>query len=860
MNSESAGIGLPNDYLPVPEAKLTPLFRQYLDIKRKHPDCVLMYRLGDFYEMFAQDAEEASGVLGVVLTSRQITNGLKVSMCGIPHHSLMRYVKKLVDAGYKVALCDQLEKPDPKKKLVERGVTRIITAGTLVEDEFLSEDSEVFLMTLAECRGEVGMCLLEASGGRVGYTRSFSLRKSRLPESLKALLTQITLIRPQEVLIDEILLKEQDISDFFKEHPLIVKHTFKKEIGEKDAEFFLKGFLGTDFLESQGLAGAPAVQIAIFYLVKYLRDIFKVDAPKLFFQRIHPGSRLILDERALRHLEIFEPLEAGKGANSEVANGLYGILDKTRTPLGKRLLKSRLKEPFADPETITNYLLAVEELVDTPEVADKLRNLLENLPDSERILNRIILNRTNCAEVARLKFTLSAVPPMKSVLSECKSLLLNRTLAERLVPLPDLTHLLENSLCDNPPVSLSDGGVIRQGYSTELDRIRRIIEEGESWFREFEEKERKRTGIRTLKVKRTNAFGWFIEVTKSFLSLIPSDYERRQTLVGSERYVTNELKEREAEILTAKERALEIENKLFEEVLERVKAEADTLNSVNECIAEVDYLVSLAKVAKEEGWIKPSISPEGVIDIKGGVHPLVQRTVGSQKYVANDAYLDGENVQLNLITGPNMGGKSTYMRMVAIILILAHMGSFVPAESARIGICDRIFTRIGATDALLSGKSTFMVEMVETAEILNSATSNSLIILDEIGRGTSTYDGISIARAVAEYLHEGKRGRPKTLFATHYFELTELSEILPRIRNLKVDVRTVEGELVFLYKVLPGFVDESYGVEVARLAGLPKEVVMRARTILQELEEVRLQSLEKSRKIMQLGLFKSAER
>ncbi len=850
----------PTNWLNMPETKLTPLFKQYLLIKKEHPDCILMYRLGDFYEMFGPDAQEASQKLGIVLTARQITEGVKVPMCGVPHHSLMRYVKKLVEAGYKVALCDQLEEPDPRKKLVARGVTRIITAGTLVEDEFLSEDSEVFLMTLAEYRGNIGVCILEASGGKVGFLE-FRGRgtKGKKSETFNKIIEEIKRIKPQEILIDEALISIKAISEFFQEHPFLVKHTFKKEISENDASFFIRKYLGTEFLESYELKDNSATQLTLYYLFKFLREVFKVENPKLFFHRIYPDKKLILDELAVRHLELFGLMEAGSNIPNELQRGLYGILDSTLTPMGKRLLKRRLREPFAERETIEAYLTFIEELTKTESLRKGLREILRNLPDSERIMNRILLNRSNPAELARLKKTLAIVPRLKDILSALSSKSLSAKLLHSLPESGKLLSLISTAINDEPPLNIADGGVIREGYNAELDRLRQVIHEGELWFKNYEEKEKNNTGIRTLKVKRTEAFGWFIEVTKASTHLVPSNYERRQTLVGAERYVTNELRERELEIESAKERALEIEKALFDAILEQVKVEAETLHSITEVIAELDYVLSLAETAIREGWTKAEISTSGILEIKEGVHPLVLKTIGKQKFVPNDCYLDGTNVQINVITGPNMGGKSTYMRMVAILAILAHMGSFVPAKSARVSVLDRIYTRIGATDALSSGKSTFMVEMVETASILNSATDKSLVILDEIGHGTSTYDGISIARAVIEYIHEGKIGRPKTLFATHYFELTELSEILPRVRNLKVDVRNIDGELVFLYKVLPGFVDESYGVEVAKLAGLPEDVVKRARAILNELEEIRRMSLAKARQVIQLGLFKESK-
>jgi len=837
------------DFLPVAESRLTPLFKQYLSIKREHPDAILLYRLGDFYEMFGPDAETASDILGIVLTARQVGNGHKVPMCGVPHHSLMRYVKRLVEAGQKVALCDQMEEPGPGKKLVRRDVTRIITAGTLVEDEFLSEDSGVFLLALAEHRKRIGFCLLESAGGRVGFT------ELKLGKDDARLVTEIERVRPQEVLIDEALLKLPALATFFSDHPLLAKHTFKKEISESDAAFFVQKFLGSEFLASFGLAKRPAAQMAIFQLVKYLKEVFRVEAPKLFFQQISLDERLIIDERAQRHLELFLLSDTTGTGAADLARGLLGILDHARTPMGRRRLRERLAAPFRQVETIVQYQEAVAELVEDEVLRSALAEALSSIPDIERSLNRVLYDRSRPQDAVKLGQAVAAFPHLKRILAQVQSPLLSENFGGAMPLEEELGSFLASALAPEPPARADDGGVIRDGFNEELDRLRALVSDGEGWFKRLQERERERTGIRSLRVKHTSAFGWFIEVTKANLHLVPEDYRRRQTLVSCERFVTEELAQHEAELAEAQEKALSLEQELYTQVLSRIKEHADALHTAAEFIAETDYLLALAETARAERWVRPRVDDSGVIEIKGGVHPLVQRAVGRQRFVANDAYLDGSNVQINVITGPNMGGKSTYLCMIALIVILAQMGGFVPAENARIGCIDRIFTRMGVTDAMVTGKSTFMVEMVETAEILNMATERSLVILDEIGRGTSTYDGISIARAVVEYLHDGKRAHPKTLFATHYFELTEMAEIMARIRNLKVEVRNVDGELVFLYKVVPGFVDESYGVEVARLAGLPPEVVERARAILAELEEVKRESLSRSRRIMQLGLF-----
>ncbi len=757
-------------YFGIAEDRLTPLFRQYLAIKREHPGAILLYRLGDFYEMFGPDAEHASLILGVMLTAREAAKGGKVPMCGVPHHALMRYVKKLVDAGEKVAVCDQMEDPSQAKGIVRRAVTRVITAGTLVEDEFLSEDSGVFLLTLCEHKGRIGFCLLEASGGRVGFTE-LDAKSGR-----ERLLTEIERLKPQEILLDETLAKSEEMAQFQRNHPLAVVHKFAKDVSVPDAEFFAKKFLGSEHMDSFGLKGAGAALIALFHLVRYLREVFKVDQPKLFVQPLALDAKLMLDERAVRHLELFGLQE--NGAARELAGGLLGILNCARTAMGKRLLKERLAAPFSEPGVINNYLDAVEELSQSEDAARVLSDALAGVADVERINNRICLDRTNPRELAKLRESLTKLPGIKRALEASSAALLQK-LGESL---PECADALEQlvALADDPPSS-GAAGAFREGFNGELDRLRNIAANGAAWFAQYEQLQRDATGIRSLRVKHTGAFGWFIEITKSNLHLVHDGmgFKRRQTLVGAERFTTEELSEHERELVSAEDDALKLEQRLLAELLDFLRSRADEMHAAAMALAEADYVLSLAEVARREEWARPVVDSSRVLEIKDGVHPLVQRAVSKQRFVANDAYMDNDTVQICLITGPNMGGKSTYMRMAALIVILAQMGSFVPARHAHIGVVDRIFTRIGTADALVLGKSTFMVEMVETAEILHAATERSLVILDEIGRGTSTYDGISIARAVAEFLHSGKRAHPKTLFATHYFELTDFSRAVP---------------------------------------------------------------------------------
>jgi len=819
------------------EAKLTPVFKQYHKLKGEYPDTVLLFRLGDFYEMFGDDARLASSILEITLTGRDAGEAGRIPMCGVPYHSAARYIRRLVEAGLKVAIAEQMEDPAKAKGLVKRDVVRVVTAGTAIEDDLVAEDAQNFLVALAYDGGEVGIAALEASGGTVAIT--CTKEPAVAARELKRL-------APAEVLLDKRAKDAEKLADVNALLSEMARPTtvFDVMVRAADAEFYIKRLLGVETLDAFGAATRPAVQLALFYLVKYLRETFKVESPQIHLAPYSTEEYLMLDEHTLRHLEIAD--------STSGAPTLYAHVNRCVTPMGRRLLKGWLKRPSRTLGIIRARHQAVAALIGSGG-ADDLREKMRALPDLERIVTRVAYRKSNPRELSALSAVLARVPEIAQAASavglSCPEVDLSY---DGVQPLADL---LSRALTDDPPVIVGETPAIRSEFDPEVARLRAARDEGVVWFTKYEVDERARTGIRTLKVKYTGAFGYFIEVTKANLHLVPQGYIRKQTLVNAERYMTSDLAEREALLRDAAEKLLDIEREHVEKLYAAVTERADDIHRIAASLAALDSLVSLAAVARDEAWVVPEMAESGAFAVEGGRHPLVERAVGRERFVANDVTLDPESSQVAIITGPNMGGKSTFIRMAATIAVLAHAGSFVPAEKARVPLLDRIFTRIGAVDAVTRGQSTFMVEMVEVAEILSAATSQSLVLLDEVGRGTSTYDGISIAKAVVEYLHRNERALPLTLFATHYFELTDLGVLLARVKNFKVDVMREGSRLVFLYKVMPGSADESFGIEVARLAGLPKEVVARAGRILRELEKVKRESLVKSRKVVQAGLF-----
>jgi len=803
-----------------PEAD-TPLMTQYHAIKAQYQDAILFFRMGDFYEMFYEDAQIASKVLGLTLTSRGHGKAGEVPLAGFPYHALEGYLVKMIRAGYKVAICDQVEDPKLAKGIVKREVVQVVTPGTLTEEVLLESKRNNFLSAIRIEQNQCGMASVDVSTGEFFLTE-FS--KEKLPEMVQS-------IGPAEILIAEDQfetvrqdLAQQGISSFFtKREPWLFNFTTGYEILTRHfGTTSLKGFGIEDMRLGIGCAGA---------VIRYLQETQKTALSHIrSARRYFDTDYMLLDSATRRNLEIAESW----GDNQKAT--LLSILDKTETPMGGRTLSGWLFRPLLRLQPIRERLNAVEELFTHRDLRKAVRQWLKGMGDSERIITRVISGKANPRELVALKRTLERMGHIQKVLEKASAPLLTE-IREHLSPCEAVTERIEKALVEDPPVVLSEGGVFKQGYHAELDELRHLAVSGKEWIARFQQSERQRTGIPSLKVGYNQVFGYYIEVTKPHLAKIPKDYIRKQTLVNGERFVTPELKEMEEKILHAEEKILELEVKLFQELREFVAQFGEAIQENSRRIGELDALASLAEVAEEYRYVKPEVHEGDTIEIEEGRHPVVERFLPpGETFIPNDVRLDPEENQILIITGPNMAGKSTYLRQVGLIVLLAQVGSFVPAKKARIGLVDRIFTRVGAQDNITRGESTFLIEMQETASILHNATPQSLILLDEIGRGTSTFDGLSIAWAVAEYLHTHPEKKAKTLFATHYHELTELALLFPRIKNYNVAVKEWADHIIFLRKIVPGGCDHSYGIHVARLAGLPQEVIERAKEILSNLE------------------------
>ena len=809
----------------------TPLMRQYAAIKKQHPTALLFFRLGDFYELFFEDAVVAARELQITLTSRNKEKDAAIPMCGVPYHSAEGYLSKLLRKGFKVAICEQMEDPRLAKKLVRREVTRVLTPGTALDGSISSEENN-FLAALARASGAVGLAALDLSTGE------FRATEFRGENAERRILEELQQLRPREVLYPsslplfdqapQITLQQAGDRARFTETPLD-DWVFAPDY----AVPLVENQFGVLSLEGFGLEGRPAAATAAGAILHYVRSTQKGTLEHVdrigFYDR---QECLVLDAVTVRNLELVEPLFANTG--NEVT--LFRALDSTITPMGKRLLRSWLLRPSIQAAEINKRLDAVE--VGTKEFVarEELRRAMEGVLDIERLLSRVTLETANPRDVLALCASLNRTPLIKAALARLQAVRLQE-LHLLLDDLADLRARIEKTVVPEPPLTLADGGVIQTGIDAELDELRNLSRNSKQYIAQIEERERQRTGINSLKVKFNSVFGYYIEISKANLHHAPVDYERKQTLVNAERFTTPELKEYEAKVLDAQEKIVEIERRLFAELRTAIAADAKRIRQTSLALAEVDVLASLAFNAQNRGYCRPKFDDAaGELEIVDGRHPVLEQqelTGSNDRFVPNDLYLNASRHSILLITGPNMGGKSTYLRQTALIVLMAQMGSFVPARSARLPITDRIFTRIGASDNLARGRSTFMVEMTETAAILNTATPKSLILLDEIGRGTATYDGLAIAWAVIEYIHSSSKA--KTLFATHYHELTEL-ESLEGVKNFHVSVKENAGGIVFLRKVEPGPADRSYGIEVAKLAGLPPEVVVRAREVLHEHE------------------------
>ncbi len=805
--------------------KATPMIEQYRRVKREHDGAIVLFRLGDFYEMFYDDAELASRELGIVLTGRDAGEAGRAPMCGVPFHSVDSYIAKLVSRGYKVAVCEQVEDPRVARGLVKREVTRVITPGTVTDEQMLDERANNYIACMASDGGAVGLAVADVSTGHF-YVMEFS---GENPE--QGALEELRRIEPSECLVDSALDSGdsgQDAAGRARAYCATVEVVDDAPPGE-EARDILERHFHVASLHGFGCESMPAAIRAAAALLGYIKRTQKTLSGQLasLSTRV-PGDSVVIDPVTRRNLELFERISDGSRRGS-----LIGVIDGTLTPMGARLCRQALLKPSRSPEQINERLDAVEELSKGMLMRRDLRDALSRVRDIERLLGRVMARTAGARELKSLESSLSPLPQVGAVLRSASSARL-RQMGEAMPDLGEVTGLIEKAISPDPPASLTEGGLIREGFDARVDELRLASANGKSWIAQLEAGERERTGIKNLKVGFNKVFGYYLEITNANQKLVPGDYIRKQTLVGAERYVTPALKEYEDKVLNAEERLGLLEYEVFCRVRDEVASRCAEIQEAARIAAEADLLAGFAEVALSCGYSRPVVDSSQTIDIKDGRHPVVEQIIGAGNYVPNDALLDEKAGRLMLVTGPNMAGKSTYARQVALIVIMAQAGCFVPASYALIGCADRVFARVGASDDVSLGRSTFMVEMSEVANILNNATPQSLVILDEVGRGTGTYDGMSLAWAIAEDLSQ--RVQARTIMTTHYHQLTELEEARPGIKNMRVAVNEKGHDLVFLYKILPGSTDRSYGIHAAALAGVPRDVVERARQVLEEIE------------------------
>lgn len=808
-------------------ARVTPMRRQYLEIKSQYPDCILMFRMGDFYEMFDEDAEIAARELEITLTSRaQRKGGEKIPMAGVPYHSVDGYIARLIEKGFHVAVCDQITEPTGRG-IVEREVTRVMTPGTVVEPALLEEGKANYLMGILPVADvesgqwtRAGIAFADISTGE------FSATQFSGDDVGMRVFEELARVEPREVIMPESWV-ERGVTLPEGIHLSAAQDWTFEYAG---ADQLLRDHFRVGTLAGYGLKDQPDAVSAAGGVLQYLRTTQKGSLDQMMAIRSYStDSFMVLDQFTRRNLELVETIRHGKNQGS-----LLGILDRTVTAMGKRLLRKWLNQPLLEINRLGARLDAVEALVSGDIMRDEIAAALKQVADVERLTQRIGMGKAGPRELIGLKDALAIIPRLTELIADLPSL---SAVAERMDPCEPVLSLIASAVTDEPPATLNAIGVIREGYSRELDDILHSSQDARDWIANLESHERRRTGIASVKVSFNKVFGYYIEVTNAHADKVPDDYVRKQTLVNAERYITPELKEYESRVLNAEEEILSTERAIFSDLCRQIASHRENLLTTALAIAHLDVFLSLAAVAVREGYARPQLVEENILEIEAGRHPVVEKLLeSSTRYVANDSHFDMAS-RIQIITGPNMSGKSTYIRQVAIITLMAQIGSFVPADSATIGLVDRIFARIGAQDEIHAGQSTFMVEMVETARLLSGSTPRSLLILDEIGRGTSTYDGMAIARSVIEFIHNNPRLNCRTLFATHYHELTELPNILPRTANFNVAVAEQGEEIVFLHRVLPGGADQSYGVYVAQLAGMPRSVVDRARELLLQLEE-----------------------
>lgn len=797
---------------------LTPMMQQYMSVKENCKDCILFFRLGDFYEMFFEDAKIAAMELELVLTGKDCGLSERAPMCGIPYHAANMYITRLINKGYKVAIGEQLENPAMAKGIVKRGIVKIITPGTYTDSSFLDDTKNNYIMSLFIDKDTFGISIADVSTGEFNCTR----------ETIdhEVIMNEISKYNPKEILVqkslDEKLLKE-------------IKERFKCVFSSFDDEFFLderEENLKAQFSNFEDIDSDILIKDSANGLLKYIIDTQKVSLNHInTLKRYSVIDYMSIDMNSRRNLELTETLREKSKKGS-----LLWVLDKTSTAMGARQLRRWIEEPLVDKTAICARLDAVEELTLNISMHEDLKASLKQIYDIERLVGKISTQSVNAKEFIFLKNSIEKLPNVKEILEKFKCKLLNKV-NMKLDDLRDIYEILDSAVLEAPSISVKEGNIIKDGYNEEVDELRKAKAHGKEWIANLESKEREETNIKSLKISYNKVFGYYIEITKSNLNMVPEGrYIRKQTLANCERYITEELKNMEEKILGAEEKLVSLEYELFTKLRDEISSHIDRMKKSARLLSELDCLSSLASISLENNYCKPKIINNGIIDIKEGRHPVVENMLSYGTFVANDTKLNTKEEQLMLITGPNMAGKSTYMRQVALIVIMAQIGCFVPAKEAQISICDKIFTRIGASDDLAAGKSTFMVEMWEVSNILKNATPNSLIILDEVGRGTSTYDGLSIAWAVVEYICTNKKLKCKTLFATHYHELTSLEGVIDGLKNYSIAVKQIKDDIVFLRKIVKGGADESYGIEVAKLAGLPKEVTKRAKEILENLE------------------------
>ena len=808
-------------------AGLSPMMQQYVDIKNQYKEAILFFRLGDFYEMFFQDAELVSRELNLTLTARDCGQKDKAPMCGIPHHSCESYIARLVAKGFNVVMCDQVEDPSLSKGIVKREVVRVITPGTVIEESMLDESKNNYICSVYIGNDALGVCFCDVSTGELNVSEIEG------NDFILQFKNELGRFSPREILIGGNISLLQSLKGFIKEKlscniELPDDKTFDLE---SSTDLIIKHFK-CDNLKKLKLEKQPMTIRCLGALFSYLRETQKTGMERINTINIHKSSQYMgLDLNTIRNLELVETMR-----NKDKKGSLLWVLDKTRTSMGKRLLRSWVERPLMDCEEIHMRQEAISELHSDIIKNDRLSELLSGIYDIERLMTRVVYGTANARDIRSLYSTFLKIPEIKDLLKDCRSKLLSDIYINA-DDMSDLVTLIDKAIVDEPPFSTKDGGIIKDGYDSEIDSLRNDVDGGKNIISKIEAKEREKTGIPKLKVGYNRVFGYYIEVTNSFKKMIPETYIRKQTLTNCERYITSELKEWEVRVLGARDRVIQLECQAFDAIKKQISDNLVRIEKLASMLSKLDVIRALAEVALKNNYVRPKVNTGNLISLKEGRHPVVELLISGSAFVPNNAILDDASNNIAIITGPNMAGKSTYMRQIALIVLMAQIGSFVPAQSAEIGLVDNIFTRIGASDDLASGQSTFMVEMNEVAQILKNATNRSLLILDEIGRGTSTFDGMSIARAVLEYISDKTKLGAKTLFSTHYHELTVMGEAFEGIKNYNVSVKKRGDDITFLRRIVPGGADDSYGIEVAKLAGVPDWIIVRAKEILAELEK-----------------------